>query len=117
MRRQLTTTARIGLTEGMPFVKIARLADVPPDSAIEVIVGQEPYAICNAGGSIHALSGVCLHQGGPIGQGQIRDGSVICPWHMWEYDCRTGQNDFDPAMRLATYEVKVEGEDILLQVP
>jgi nitrite reductase (NADH) small subunit len=84
---------------------------------MEVTVGENQYAICNVGGSIHALSGVCLHQGGPIGQGQIQGGRVICPWHMWEYDCRTGQNDFDPDMRLATYEVKVEGEDILLQVP
>jgi nitrite reductase (NADH) small subunit len=101
----------------MPFVKVARLSDVPPDSVIEVTVAENPYAICNAGGSIYALNGICLHRGGPVGQGQIHAGRVICPWHAWEFDCRTGQSVFDSSKRLATYEVKVEGEDILLLVP
>ena len=39
---------------------------------------------------------------------------VICPWHEWAYDCRTGENDFDPAVKLDRFTVKVEGDDILL---
>jgi nitrite reductase/ring-hydroxylating ferredoxin subunit len=101
----------------MPFIKVARLAEVPPDSVIEVSVGETLYAICNIQGEISALSGVCLHQGGPLGQGQVAEGRVICPWHGWEFDCRTGENSFDPAERVPTYPVKVEGDDILLQVP
>ena len=101
----------------MPFIKVARLSEVPPDSVIEVSVGETLYAICNVRGEISALSGVCLHQGGPLGQGNVADGRVVCPWHAWEYDCRTGENAFDPEQRVPTYAVQVQGGDILLQVP
>lgn len=103
--------------ENMPFVKVGALSDVPENSVIEVMVGADPYAICNVRGNFHALSGTCLHQGGPLGQGQVADGRVICPWHAWEYDCRTGENIDDPTQRVPTYEVKVQGDDILLLVP
>src|SRR5215831_9902162 len=99
----------------MPFVKVGQVSSLEPDSVLEVLIGREPYAVCNVGGTIRALSGVCLHRGGPLGQGQIHDGRVVCPYHMWEFDCATGEYDYDPTMRVATYEVKVEGDDILLQ--
>lgn len=101
----------------MPFIKVASLSDVPPDSVIEVSVGETLYAICNVRGEISALSGICLHQGGPLGQGNVADGRVVCPWHAWEFDCRTGENSFDPEQCVATYQVQVQGDNILLQVP
>lgn len=76
-----------------------------------------PYAVCNVAGQIYALDGVCLHSGGPIGQGQIYDGRVVCPYHMWEFDCRTGEYDCNPALRLATFEVRLKDGEIFLQVP
>jgi len=101
----------------MPFVKVGKVSDLPENSVIEVSSGDKYYAICNVRGSIHALSGECLHQGGPLGQGNVADGRVICPWHAWEFDCRTGANVDDPGQSVSTYEVKVEGDDILIQVP
>ena len=67
--------------------------------------------------AVRALSGVCLHRGGPLGQGQIHAGHVVCPYHLWEFDCATGAYDYDPTKRVPTFEVKVEDGDILLQVP
>lgn len=101
----------------MPFIKVARLSEVPPDSVVEVSVGETFYAICNVEGKISALSGVCLHQGGPLGQGNIADGRVVCPWHAWEFDCRTGANADNPSQCVPTFPVQVAGDDILLQVP
>ena len=101
----------------MPFLKVGTLAQLPPDSVMEVMVGDQPYAVCHAGGAIRALSGVCLHSGGPLGQGQIHDGCVVCPYHLWEFDCATGEYDYDPTKRVPTYEVKVEDGEIYIQVP
>src|SRR5258708_24908204 len=101
----------------MPFIKVAEVAQVPPESVIEVLVANEPYAICHTGGALRALSGVCLHRGGPLGQGQIHEGRVVCPYHLWEFDCATGEYHYDPTKRLPIFEVKVEGNDIYLQVP
>jgi nitrite reductase/ring-hydroxylating ferredoxin subunit len=101
----------------MPFVKVAKTSALPQNSVIEVLVDDYPYAICNTAGEIRALSGVCIHRGGPLGQGAMHDGYVVCPYHMWEFDCRTGEYDYDPAKRVATFAVRVEGDDILLEVP
>jgi nitrite reductase/ring-hydroxylating ferredoxin subunit len=101
----------------MPFIKVGKVSEVPQDSVIEVSVGENVYAVCNVEGKLHALGGLCLHQGGPLGQGNVGNGRVVCPWHAWEWDCRTGENPDDPSQRVATYEVKVEGDEILLQVP
>jgi len=101
----------------MPFIPVAKLSALPPDSVLEAMVGEQPYAICNVGGAITALNGVCIHRGGPLGQGQIHDGRVMCPYHLWEFDCRSGACHHDPAKGVATYEVRVEGDDILLQAP
>lgn len=101
----------------MPSIKVATLAELLPDTVKEVLVGHQPYAICNVGGTVRALSGVCIHRGGPLGHGTIHEGRVVCPFHMWEFDCATGEYDYDPTKRVPTFEVKVEGEDVFLQVP
>lgn len=101
----------------MPLIRVGKISALPPDSVMEVLVEDRPYAVCNVAGEIRALDGVCLHHGGPLGQGQIHDGRVVCPYHLWEFDCRTGEYDYDPTRRVATFDVKLEGDDILLQVP
>ena len=117
MRTRWRTTNNDGLpyTRGVPFRKVAALAQVPDESVLEVTVGAQPYAICRTRDSIFALDGICPHRGGPLGQGTIREGRVVCPFHLWEFDCRTGEYDLDPRQRVATYEVKVENGDIFLQ--
>ncbi len=101
----------------MPFVKVAQLSALPPDSVTEVMLEGQPYAICNVSGTVRALSGICIHRGGPLGQGQIHDGRVVCPYHLWEFDCETGEYDYDPTKTVPTFQVKVEGDDVLLQLP
>lgn len=101
----------------MPFVKIGSAAKLTPGSVMEVEVSGRTYAVCNANGEFHALDGTCPHAGGPLGEGALHDFMLVCPWHCWEYDCRTGENDFDPTVRVPTFPVRVEGDDILIDVP
>jgi nitrite reductase/ring-hydroxylating ferredoxin subunit len=84
---------------------------------MEARVAGESYAVCNVEGGLYALGGTCPHAGGPLGEGQIEGGTLICPWHAWEYDCRTGVNGFDEDVVLPTYAVRVDGDDILIEVP
>jgi len=101
----------------MPLVKVASLSQLPAGSVTEVAIGSDTYALCNVGGRVTALSGTCLHRGGPLGQGAIDGNNVVCPWHAWAWDCETGANDFDPAQKVATFAVEVRGDEILLDVP
>ena len=101
----------------MPFVKVASIAKLPPGSATQVEVAGHPYALCNVDGKMYALDGVCPHAGGPLGCGALHGNMLVCPWHGWEYDCRTGENDFDPDIRVAPFAVRIDGDDILIDVP
>jgi nitrite reductase (NADH) small subunit len=101
----------------MPFVKVAAASALPPGQVMEAEVNGNTYAVCNVGGELRAFDGVCPHAGGPLGQGNIEDGRLICPWHAWEYDCRTGVNDYDESVKLAAFPVKIEAGDILIDVP
>jgi nitrite reductase (NADH) small subunit len=105
---------RRGRTFGMAFVKVGSLSSLPPGSITEVMLGDDSYAICNVDGELHALAGLCPHAGGPLGQGNVEENLVICPWHAWAYDCRTGENDYDPAIKLDCFPVKADGDDILI---
>jgi nitrite reductase (NADH) small subunit len=84
---------------------------------MEAEAGGNVYAVCNVGGELHALDGVCPHSSGPLGHGALHGHTLVCPWHAWEYDCRTGANDMDEDLKLAKFPVKVEGDDILIDVP
>jgi len=104
-----------GSTNAMTvFVRVAKAAEVPPGNGKVVVVQGFPVALFNVDGRFYAISNVCLHRGGPVGEGEL-DGTVVtCPMHGWEYDVRTGANTINPAARLRTYEVRVEGEDVLV---
>jgi nitrite reductase (NADH) small subunit len=100
----------------MAYVKAGMLDELPPGSAMEAQIGEQTIAICNVGGELHALEGVCLHAGGPLGHGALHGHMLVCPWHAWEYDCRTGCNDFDEEIKLAKFPVNVENGEILVEI-
>ena len=83
---------------------------------VEVVVGEKKYAVCNVDGEFFAMDGSCPHLNGPLGQGALHEHMAVCPWHAWEFDCRTGENDRNPAVRLDTFPVVVEDGEIFLEV-
>jgi nitrite reductase (NADH) small subunit len=99
------------------FVRIASVSELPPDGeAREFTAGEKTICIANCGGSLSAMDNVCLHRGGPLGQGVIEDGKVICPWHGWQYDPKTGEVGHNSAAKVAVYPIKVEGDDVLVEI-
>ena len=101
----------------MALVKVAFLSQLPAGSVMEASIGEDRFAICNVDGRIHALTGTCPHRGGPLGQGAINGANLACPWHAWEFDCRTGEHDYNPALKIATFPAQVSGDDILIDIP
>ena len=96
------------------WAPVAKVSEVPPGAAKVVVVFGHPVALFNVDGAFHAVSNVCLHRGGPIGEGTLDGPVVTCPLHGWEYDVRTGKNLANPLARLRTYPVRLEGDDILV---
>ena len=74
------------------------------------------YAVFNVEGVLSALDGICPHQGGPLAAGLVEGTCVTCPWHGWQFDVRTGQTPLNGRLRQPVFEVKVEGNDVLVWV-
>lgn len=101
----------------MPFVRLLPLADLPPGSLIEAEVNGKAYAVCNVEGEVYAIDGVCPHAHGPLGHGALNGRSITCPWHMWGFDCATGQSDVSASTKLETFPAKIENGDVFIDVP
>jgi nitrite reductase (NADH) small subunit len=100
----------------MPFLKVGSLADLTPGSVMEAVVDGRRVAVCNTGEALHAVDAICPHAGGPLAHGALHEHMLVCPYHAWEFDCRTGEHDYNPAVKLDTFAVKAEGDDILVDV-
>jgi nitrite reductase/ring-hydroxylating ferredoxin subunit len=98
------------------FVKVARRQEIPEGTGKTVEAGGKPIALFNAGGKFYAIGNTCLHRGGPLGEGDLDGTTVTCPWHGWEYDITTGANLDDPNRKVGCFNVKVESDDILVEV-
>ncbi len=98
----------------MAFVKIATAGALPAGAVMQAEIGETAYALCNVDGKIYALQGVCPHAEGPLGEGTLQGTMVVCPWHGYEFDCRTGENDIEPELKAARYAVKVDGGDVYI---
>ncbi|MBZ5521621.1 MAG: Rieske (2Fe-2S) protein [Acidobacteriia bacterium] len=101
----------------MPVIKIACRQDLPEEGKVrEFQAGDKTICVACVGGRFSALENQCPHRGGPLGQGVIEKGKVVCPWHGWEFDAATGQVGHNPAARIATYPLTVEGEDVFVEI-
>ncbi len=101
----------------MPYIKIATQSELPAEGeAREFEVAGKTICVANVNGTISAMDNVCLHMGGPLGQGYIEGGKLVCPWHGWEYNPSTGHLEGDPKTKLDVYPIKVENGDVLVDV-
>lgn len=98
------------------YVKVATLDELPPGGSKEVEHDGRIIAIFNVDGVVSAIDGLCPHQGGPLADGPIEGTLVSCPWHGWQFDVRTGQTTLNGTLKQPVYEVKVEGQDVLIAV-
>ncbi len=102
----------------MDFIRVCSVSDLPPGSQRIVQVGPHKVALFHFDNEVTAIANACLHKAGPLGLGLVEkkyDGLyVTCPWHGWEYNIKTGSAPPGYKDRQALYQVKKEGEDILV---
>ncbi len=106
------------------WTPVAQLDEIAPGRGIVVIVNGAEIALMRDGAdpipstgtgtgtghvhdAVYALSNLCPHRGGQLGDGRVHDGRVICPLHAWDFDLRTGISPFNPLDSVATYPCRV----------
>lgn len=97
------------------FVKIAKKSELPEtDSAAEFTAGEKTICIANVNGEYCALDNVCPHEGGPLGMGFVDGSKVVCPWHGWEIEAKTGANESGENVKV--YTLRIEGDEVLIGI-
>ncbi|MEM7538550.1 MAG: Rieske (2Fe-2S) protein [Chloroflexota bacterium] len=123
----------------MTPVVVGKVSEIPPGER-KIIVpfrGRAGIGVFNVNGSFYALRNICPHKRGPLCTGDVSgrfiadapptvdesiltmegDGEVLrCPWHFWAFDIATGQCLVEPTMRVKTYPIRIEGDDIIVDV-
>jgi len=98
-------------------VRLCSISELPGiDQAKEFAVGENMVCVANVGGELSAMSNVCTHRGGTLGQGVVLDGKLVCPWHGWMFDTKTGVPDEDPHKPVPVYRLRIDGEDVYLEM-
>jgi len=99
------------------FVRICSASEVPSEGEVgEFTVQGRALCAANVGGAIAVLDGTCPHEGGPLGEGIIEDGRVVCPWHAYAFDVRTGASPNDPDLKVEVLEAKVEDGELRVKL-
>ena len=99
---------------GGEFVDACALVEIPEDRARIVSLGKERIAIFRYDHKLAAISNVCQHQNGPLGEGRVLNGCVVCPWHGYEYRPETGASPPPFTERVSTYRLQLLGDRVLV---
>ena len=95
--------------------RVAAASDVPVNEVRVVECAGRSLALSNLDGEYYAIDNVCTHDGGPLGEGRIRNGRLLCPRHGAAFDAKTGRVISLPAVKsVQAYPVTREGDDLFI---
>ena len=96
------------------FVHVCFVNEIAENRARIVCLSGERVAVFKYDGKISAISNVCQHQNGPLGEGKILDGCITCPWHGYQYRPETGASPPPFVEKVSTFNVRVEDGRVLV---
>lgn len=121
----------------MRQVRVAREEEIPEGGRKVVAIGEIEIGLFRVDGAILAYRNECPHQGGPVCQGRLMQGveerldaerrslgihyvagsaHLVCPWHGWEFDLRSGRHCGHDATRLAAHPVTIQDGDVYVGI-
>ncbi len=99
------------------FVRVCPASELPAEGEVgEFTVQGRSLCVARVDGAIAVLDGVCPHEGGPLGEGIVEDGRVVCPWHGYAFEVHTGASLQDPEVRAEILESVVEDEELRVKL-
>jgi len=99
------------------WVAVAQESEIPAGTGKTVRAGAYDLALFNDAGSFFAIDDTCPHQGASLGEGLFHEGRVICPWHAWVYDVRSGQCRGVPGTAVSCYPTRCVAGAIEVELP
>jgi nitrite reductase/ring-hydroxylating ferredoxin subunit len=97
-------------------VKVAEVSELSPGQGKLVQIDGQDIALFNVNGRYYAIGAVCPHEGGPLHEGEVDGETIVCPWHAFDFSVKTGECSVDSELRVPTFMVKTEGNDVFIEV-
>ena len=102
----------------MPFVPVAKAADIAAGHGMYVEHDGLPLAVFNGGdGHFYATGPTCPHEDGPLTEGWIEGGAAVCPWHGFDFDLGSGRCRVDEDLSVPVYAVRVTDGVVEVDLP
>ena len=98
------------------FTEVLNAAELPAGRIRAVKVDGHTIVIAHTTRGFFATDNTCPHRGGPLAEGDLIGDEIICPWHLWRFDVRTGLCPGNAEYTIATHEVKVDGGRVLVRL-
>lgn len=101
------------------WIRATRCEDIPLREGRAVCLGSREIAIFNLGDRFLAVANQCPHRNGPLADGIVSGGMVVCPLHAWKVDLETGQvaRPSDSASCVETFRARMEAGGVLVELP
>lgn len=102
----------------MSWTSLCELSEIPDAKGKYVEIGGFQLAVFHSGGNVYVMDNTCPHAGGPLAEGDVEDGCVVCPWHYWCFRIDTGELSNAVAIKVKTYPARLlerEGAPTLVQ--
>ena len=93
------------------------MEEAPPVGEVrEVEAAGQMLCLANIAGEFHVLDNLCPHRQGPLGQGWVEGQTVVCPWHAWAFDCRSGIAEEPEKGRVKVFPNRIESDAVLVDL-
>jgi nitrite reductase (NADH) small subunit/3-phenylpropionate/trans-cinnamate dioxygenase ferredoxin subunit len=99
------------------FTTVARVGDIPDQQGLAFEVNGRTVAVFHDRGRYHAIDDLCPHMGASLAAGDLEKGIVSCAWHAWRFYISDGTWCDNPRVKVDSFEVRVQGDEIQVRVP
>jgi 3-phenylpropionate/trans-cinnamate dioxygenase ferredoxin component len=104
----------------MSDVTVAKVGDIPSGTAKRVDVDGQRLCVVHIADDWYVIGDECSHADYSLSEGDVWEDEreIECPKHGSTFDLKTGEPQTLPATQpVPTYEVKIEGDDVVVTVP
>lgn len=98
------------------YIEVLKTSDLPVGRAKACVAGGQTIAVYHTASGFYATDNICPHRGGPLAEGDLIGNEITCPWHLWGFDVTTGLCAGNPEISVATREVHVDGEQVMVKL-
>ncbi len=98
------------------WLKISDVSDICSGNGKVVMLEGKAIALFNLDGHFMAMDNRCPHRGGSLGNGELIGPIVTCPWHGWQFNCRTGSAVENETIVVRTYPLENRSDGLFISI-